>query len=285
MSPILRILFINIFVFSTHAFAGSWTLPKNAKQHIVTYRYYSADEFYTAQGKRRDKNGTFRKHEIEHYFEAGLTDTLTLGWSLALSHENDRQNNNDFNPLTNQTVSVSREITLEGVSRIEPFARFQLYRDNHYALAIQPSVKFPSLYANELPAEAQPDEWEGELALQGGRSFIWLNHSHYIDTSLGYRYRDGELGNQYRAIATFGSYLTPKFGTLLQLQHIEAIGAIDANFATLSGSNNFDLTKLQISGLYEILPNIALQLGGSADIDGVNTGRGTSVFSGLWFTF
>ncbi len=265
--------------------AGSWVLPAGDSQHIVTYRYYSADEFYDARGKKKDKDGTFRKHEIEHYYEAGLTDIVTLGWSVALSHENDRQNISRFNPLTNQAEQVSREITLEGISRIEPFARFQLYRDETYAIAFQPSLKFPSLYANNVPAEAQPDEWEGELALQAGHSFSWLRKNHYIDSSLGYRYRDGNLGNQYRAALTLGSQLTPRFGTLLQLQHIQSVSEIDVNFATLSGSNNFDLTKLQMSGLYEILPNISVQLGISGDIDGVNTGRGTSVFSGLWLRF
>jgi protein XagA len=279
------ILLLCILGLPSIAVSGSWTLPKGTSQRIITYRYYSADQFYNSQGKKADKDGTFRKHEIEQYYERGVTDWLTIGQSFAVSNEHDQQNTSRFNPLTNQREFAVRDITLEGLSRIEPFARMQLYRSNTVAIALQPSFKFASLYANDVPAEAQADEWEAEMAVQFGHNFTLWSHPHYIDTSLGYRHRDGNLGNQYRAAFTLGTAWRDDVDVLLQAQHIESASHIDTNFATLSGANNFDLTKLQLSGVYDITPRIALQLGASKDIDGTNTGSGSSIFSALWLRF
>lgn len=287
--PLLRCVYlclgISVAAGMTPVLAGSWVLDEGAQQHIITYRYYDADRLFNLQGEERNKNGVFRKQSLEYYSEYGLTPAWTIGATLIASREEDKQDITRFDTFTRQNITSQRMLEVEGLSRIEPFARYQLYRDNDYALAVQPTVKLPSLYAGGLPPQAQPDEWEGEIALLAGANFSLLGRTHYADSRIGYRHRQGALGDQWIANATLGLSLDEDWTLMPQLETITSADTLDQNFATLSGSNNFDLMKGQISVLYRVADGMHVQAGYFVDIQGKNTGAGSGTLLSLWLSY
>lgn len=271
-------------ILPTTIYAGAWTLDEHAQQHIITYRHYKTDTFYDTDGVQRDKNGEFTKNELEYYVQYGVTPDVTLGISLAASSEEDSQQIISTNSAGIRSSS-QRILTIEGLSRIEGFARYQLYRDDIYALAIQPTVKLPSLYTQDLPPQAQPDEWEGELALLGGRNFTLFTKNHYAEASIAYRHRLGDLGDQVKTELRFGFSFNDRFVLMPELQYTHSVDEINRNFATLSGSNNYHLLKGQLSGIYRVGDRTNIQAGAYRHLDGTNTGGGGGVLIALWQSF
>ena len=260
-------------------------MDDDATQVITSYRHYKTDQFFDTDGDLQEKNGEFTKNELELYAQYGLTSHWTIGVALAASSEEDSQQLTMFNPRTNQNEQTQRILQIEGLSRIEPFARYQLYRDNIYAVALQPTVKLPSLYANELPAEAQPDEWEAELALLSGMNFTFLRRTHFAEISGAYRHRQGKLGDQTKVEARAGLTINDQFVIMPEVQWTQSIDEINNNFATLGGSNNFDLFKAQLSGIMRINNVTHLQAGGFRHVSGANTGGGGGFVLSLWRQF
>lgn len=276
MRFILPILLLAFIATPIAVNAAAWTLDKNTRKHFITYRYYSTDEFFDIDGDKRDKNGKFTKNEIEYYTEYGWTPKLTVGMTLAATKEEDKQN------FAN---APQRILEIDGVTRIEPFLRYQLYRDDLYALAVQPSIKLPSLYTESLPPEAQEDKLEVELAMIGGRNFNLLNRSHYAETKLAYRTRQGQLGDQYIMEGRLGLSLSEDWALMPEIQYTRSVDDVRRNFSTLSGSNDYNLLKGQVSLLYSINDKTSIQLGAFKHLDGDNTGAGGGGLVSLWLTF
>ena len=115
--------------------------------------------------------------------------TLTVGSSLFLAKETDKQLFDVQNSPPNGITTIERVIDIQGINRADVFARYQLYRDDAHAVAIQPLLTLPSAYEGRLPAEVVEDEGALELAVLGGRNVRLLGNNHFIDGKIAYRQR------------------------------------------------------------------------------------------------
>ncbi len=281
INVVLRYL-ICLVLLPTGAIAAAWTLPEDLAQHIVTYRYYSTDQFFDARGKKQDKRGHYRKHEAQYYGEYGVTDRITTGLSLIASREKDIPRIDAFD-LNN--ASSAETISISGLTRSDVFARYQLYRDNRNALSVQGTVTMPALYTEELPNTIVKDDWAGEIALSAGRNFAWLGQYHFVDLQAGYRYRRGILGNQINMQATLGLRPYADWLVLAQWRQTAAVGGINYAATTITGQNDHDLTVAQLSLAHNIHEQVTLEVGGFSHIDGRNTGAGGGGMVSVWLRF
>ena len=268
---------------AANAYAGAWTLEKGKRQHIITYRTYATVAYFSGDGERRDKLGRFTKHEVNVYSEYGVNDNLTAGLSLFVSRSSDISRANAYYALEESTP-MTHSIELSGLRRSELFLRSQLYRDDTYVFSLQPVVSLPGYYTHRSEGSAIADafEWGGDAL--AGRNFSFLGRSHFADLSAGYRIRGDGLGDQYRLHGGVGLSLDDDWTLLPELDMTVAASGIHLATTTITGQNDYDLTKAQLSAVYKVNDAIRLQGGAYAHIAGRNTGAGGGALFSVWIS-
>lgn len=270
-----------ILLLAQSAFAGAWTLPEGEKLLIITSRFYATVNYFDGNGEKRSKRGRYRKYEVQQYGEYGLSDAWTLGANVAYNRAQDVTRADAF-ALSDDDAASDRSITVSGLNRGEIFARYQLYRDDMYAFAVQPLVAFPPWYVRNLPEGVPADPMEAEFALQGGRNFSLFGQSHYADFSAAYRARGQSLNDQLRFHAALGVNVNERWTLLPEFDHTQNLGGITFASTTITGQNDYDLTKAQLSVLYHLSERFTVQGGAFSHLDGRNTGAGGGGLLSVW---
>ena len=100
-----------------------------------------------------------------------------------------------------------------------------------------------------------------------------------MEASIKYRYRSlGELNDMIKSEATLGYHITDYFIGIAAISNETTLGSTNS-------SGNYNLTKPQVSVLYDEREQWAYQLGAFANIDGRNTGAGYGVTYSVWYRF
>lgn len=261
------VVFISLVLLAQTALAGAWTQPEGRRQLIQNVVFYSTSDAFNASGDRVDVP-RFSKFEINPYYEVGMSDATTLGISGFVQY------------LRQKEQSEGKADNL-GIGETELFVRQRLYAGQGFAFAVQPLLKLPSHYRSDNAPVAGRANWDAELALLGGYGFSWLGQSHYIDLKAGYRYRSERLEDQWRASAALGVGVTPRVRLVPELHwtgRVRSGGTVDS----LSGQNDYDLLKAQISAVYSFSEEYGVQVGAFRHLAGEDTGAGGGVMVALW---
>lgn len=247
--------------------AGAWVQPQGQALYIQNAYFYAAGEAFAPSGQRIDDAG-FRKYEFNPYLEYGLSDDVTLGASLLLHYL--EQDNASGGLLSNH-----------GLGQAELFARYQLVHDDGLALAVQPLVALPAAYVRSDGPVAGREAWDAEMAFLAGYGFsLWGLH-HYVDTAWAYRHRGGSAGDQYRVTAAAGLSVHERWRLVPEIAWTgRAEGA--GNLRSVSGQNDYELMRAQLSVQWELTERYTLQLGGFRHVRGEDTGAGGGVMAALW---
>lgn len=251
------------------AWAGAWTLPKGAGELYLTGNYYSADKYYNASGDDVSIP-EFSKYELNPYYQYGYDNGLTVGVSAFLQQ-------------INQDLANGAESDNWGLGNTEVFARWRAYEDRQWVVSIQPLVAFPTYYADDDPRAGRED-FDGEVKALAGFHFDAMGRSHYVDAGFGYRARLGDEHDQWRANMTLGLALNEKWTLMPQIDVARAVGGT-GNGVSVAGVNDYDLTKVQLSGAYKLDDQYTLQLGAFSHVDGENTGAGGGVLFSVWMHY
>ncbi|MAR56123.1 MAG: hypothetical protein CMM93_02975 [Rickettsiales bacterium] len=273
----LSAAFIAFFLSISAVHAGAWTQSQDSTFLAVSEFYFTSDSYYDLNGNEIGQP-RFTKHEINAYVEHGYTDELTVGANLFLNYVDQDQ----VSPTGARIASDNY-----GLGDSEIFARYQVYRDNTYAVAIQPLVKLPAIYAEDRLPRGGGEQLDYELSLLGGMNFALFGRNHYLDTRIGYRYRhDDSLNGQYLADARVGLNIADQW-TLIPAAYFTYSADLPsvAQFSQ-SGQNDYDLIKLEAMVQYA-LPDQPLRLhaGLFNHVDGRNSGTGTGLYLGGSYTF
>ncbi len=256
---ILR-LAVLILLFPSAANAGAWLLPEGAGQYLSTYRQYATNKYFNRDGKRYS-GSTFIKTEYAPYAEYGLDENLTIGGSLSLQsiYSSDKSEDDPY------------EINL---NNIELFARTALYRGGNFVVSAEPGVYVP--IKSDLAINPEGNEPMPQFKLNFGYGF---EGGSYIDISAAYRMRtDGELKDMMRYDFTYGHKLNYELTIMAQVFVEDTLGSTAA-------PGNYDLTKGQVSAVWDRYKRMSYQLGVGADIAGDNTGAGYVAFYSVWYRF
>lgn len=246
------------------AVAGPWPVPEGEVFAVNTLTFHRADNGDDGRGLSTG-DGTLTRWEYSPYIEYGLTDTITLGANPRFQH------------VVQETGQGDNTTT--GFGDLDLFARTVAWRDDYSILAFQGLVKVPTGYDKD----ANPALGNGQVDLDPrvlfGHGFSLGSWPSFAEVQLGYRYRFGDPSDEVRVDTTIGTNPTDDIMVMLQTFNIVGISN-----ETNNGSD-FDLYKVQFSGVYDVTPNVALQLGGYSEVAGRNINLGEALFTAVWLRF
>ncbi len=249
---------------SLPAHAGAWTQKEGGGVAILTESYYASNHFYDNSGHRR-RQVPYRKDELTPYFEYGITDALTAGATASIQYTSQKPNIN------------------AGLGDSELFLRTRLFNRGPYVISAEPFVKLPSPSTRRPQlGGSQPDIG---TSLSGGYAFSAFGHHHFAELSTQYRYRFGTPRDQLRINATLGLNVTDRITIMPQLFVTQRMGAAHMPLTTLSPSDDYNQTKLQLSALIRVADTWSVQIGGNHTMTARNTGAGGAGFLALWKQF
>jgi protein XagA len=246
-------LLLPALTFSHSAVAGSWVQPKGQLEYTQSYSYYNSNHYRDVRGVRRSTSA-YRKHELNPYFEYGLSENTTLGANL-------------FLPYVNKAGKAHY-----GIGDSEFFARRKLWKAHGYVLSFAPLVKLPTLPRNN----SQPPIGSSHIDVAGitslGYGFSAFGRNHYLNFDVEYRERFSKPNNQWRFTASAGIQLSERWMVIPQLYVTSTpTKAISPTF-TQTSNDDYDLTKLQLNLEYKLDEKRALTFGAFHHHDGKNTG-------------
>ncbi|GEM_PF-994209 len=272
----LCFLTLLILLITPHfAQAGAWTQAIGKAQLITTSNYYQTSQMFNAKGKK-SRTDKFSKTSISPYFEYGLYEGTTIGFSSEMQY---LQSNTNSKTMQNY-----------GIGNSAFFIRERLIQKNNWVLSWQPEIKIPPYYKNNTQFISADGHGSLGSSLLVGYNFQLLGQTDYISSYIGYVHRFAGLQDQLQTGATLGININNYW----QIQP-----EINATFATqdplnfknltlnnnIAGNNNYNLTKAQISAIYSINNNSKIQMGGFTHISGKNTGAGNGGLVALWTNF
>lgn len=263
---LLSTLLLSFYTTQASANPGAWVQPVGELQVINTFSYYHSDERFNQLGDKVPQP-TYTKLEYNPYIEYGLWDHTTIGANLFLQQARS-QGDSNF-----------------GLSDAEFFARTRLWQNDKYVISVQPMVKIPGLFDDTDQPTIGSDDPDIGLSALAGYNFELFNRKHYAEAEVGYRHRLGTPEDQFRFSSTVGFTVAPQWQILAQQFTTLSTDSVKGSTFTQSSRDDYDLLKLQLSGLYHYDEQLAFQLGGFYNIAGRNVGNGVGAIFGVWTRF
>lgn len=135
-------------------------------------------------------------------------------------------------------------------------------------------VKLPSLDKKSDQPQIGNKNYDAGLTFSGGYSFKAWNLDHFINIDAGYRHRFGTPNDQLKFSATAGLSVRKDTKILTQIFSTTSIENPSNPAFTQSSGDDYDLTKLQISAMYEMENKLSVQVGAFSNLAGRNIGSG-----------
>ncbi|MFM9889487.1 MAG: hypothetical protein ACKVOE_02410 [Rickettsiales bacterium] len=247
------------------AWAGAWLQPKGQGLFVAQAGFYSTDRFYAADGQEQPQS-TFSKIELTPYVEYGLLENLTIGGTAYI-----------------QDAFQSADSNL-GIADPQIFARSELWGDDTQHLSLQPLIKFTSAFEHTAPPRGGSRSTDVELSLLYGRSFNLISPRDYLDMRSGYRLRANRLGDQFLTDIALGLGVGEHWLIVPALRQVVSLGTVGGAFSE-SGDLDYDLTKVELTSLYQLDDAHSVQLSLASHVAGAQTGAGYSITAGFGETF
>lgn len=261
MSPSLR-LFFAIILLPALAHAGAWTQKRDKMETITGASYYRAHDYYNNAGRQLPQQ-RYDKLEITSYTEYGLRDYLTLGGRSGVAGV--RQKAGGF---------TSRSIES---SDTEAFARIRLWNDDLSVFSVQPTLYTPATSRDTNQTNTGGRKFSMGMKSSYGRNYRLLDKWHYADVSAEYVQRLGKESNQLKFEATTGLNIDRHWQVMPQLFVTRNLGGMKDPRTLRNPPNDYDLTKISLTGQYRFNRTNALQLSAFKHVDGKNTGAGSGI--------
>jgi hypothetical protein len=238
------------------ALAGAWSQPKGQGIAVTTVTVSRASDGFDEFGAVA-KTPKFRKEDYELYGEYGLTDRLT-----ALLHTR-------YTRLHPDPPSERASGLAEG----ELGLRYGLRSGRRGVFALQASVFVPGgtvLTSGSL---------DGEIRFNAGSNFRLWRWTGFVDTGFAYRGRMNNFRDELRTDISLGLDLSTSWRMLAQSFTVLTIGP--GRTTAFQGQ----MSKAELSLLYDISSRWALQLGGLATLTGTGVPRERAATAAVWYRF
>jgi hypothetical protein len=270
------------------AYGAAWTQGKGNGLLILNHSYYRASKFVNNFGKTQAQP-LYQKAEWNPYFEYGVSDRLTLGANLFVQYirqESSYSYTQQLDPFTTVTTTIRGNQNNVGIGDCEVFARYRLWKQDGFVVSAEPMFKVPSLWSyTDLPDIGNSNP-EAGLTLSGGYGFKAYGQNHFANIDTAYRYRWGREKDQVRVAATLGLSLNDQWMIMPQVFVTQRTSSPPASTRFIeNASNDYNLTKLQLSTLYKHWDETTIQVGAFYHADAKNTSTGGGLFIALWETF
>lgn len=244
------------------AWASAWTQPQGSGQAILTGVYSSSDKGYDANGDTVEIDD-YEKTEAYLLLEYGVTDDLTLMATPSFRHVEIKGAGDDTS----------------GLGYTELGARYRLAHGDSWVASVQGSVRIAGEKRRDSLAQVGSTDSEYDLRGLVGTSFKLGGTDGFVDLQGAYRLRDGDPPNEYRADVTLGLRPAKRVQVLAQLFNTWSDGAGQGVFSSYRYHNAY------LSAVYDVSPNVSVQLGGLATLGGRNALRERGLTGAVWFRF
>ncbi|GAB0114130.1 hypothetical protein [Acidisoma sp. C75] len=245
--------------------AGAWNEPTGHWLDINALSYYAVNTNGYNQLGQPAGSGLYQQLEFAPYIEYGLADRWTIGLQPRVQEI--------------QQSNLPGTARAFGLVQLNLFARYQLYRDDWNAVAVQEQVDISGVQTGMQPQLAQPnDEYETRL-LYGRNLALPHGWSGFIDLEAAYRFETEGWANQLRLDATAG--LRPLPDWTLLVQSFNTVGVSTPN----PGQPDYNLYRMEISLVHDLTPHVAVQFGAWHDLGGRDISLGNAGVLALWLRF
>lgn len=239
-------------------YAGAWTQPEGRIETINFITVYQASNYFDTTGKKRPQS-PYHKQELSTYAEYGLYDDLTVGGQLAVARA--------------YQASASESSSSWNLGDSEFFVRQRLWQNAYSVVSLQPYLLLPTPFTDRIPKIGSNRPAFG-IRPAIGFNFEAFGKRHYTDIALSYVHRLGEAGDQLKLDITTGLNINDRWQILPQIFITKSLKSVKNATFTQSPSDNYDLTKIQLSTQYAITNDTRVQLGVFHHLKGKNTGNG-----------
>lgn len=239
--------------------AGAWTLADGDALVIATAGGSQARGAF-ADNRRRAPVSGFRKAEIQVLAEYGVTDRFTVRGRTELRH------------LRFEARGAETGL---GVSEIG--GRYRLVQRGGFVASGEANLLLAEPDPSLDPGGAGLLEGVVEGRLLGGYGFTLAGRSVFAEIQGAYRAAGGGAADELRADLTLG--VRPRPDLLLLAQSFSVVGL------PKGGLDGFDQHKLQLSGVYDVTPAVAVQAGGWSAVAGRNALDEHGLLAALWLKF
>lgn len=237
--------------------AGAWLQRQGEGQVIHTLSWY----------RTGTPGDPYEKWEYNPYAEYGWSPRLTIGVSAYLD-------------LASQEIATGWERNA-GLGDTEVFARYLVWEKGPSVFSIQPLVKLPGGWTSDDFPAIGGEQMDAELKGLYGTHF----GPHFLDVSLAYRARSETPSDQLKLEASFGYRLSEQWLILPQLFGTMAMDSTQGGVFTFAPSDDYDLLKWQLTGVYRYNDSLSFQAGGFGHALRDNTGGGGGIIAGVWQKF
>jgi hypothetical protein len=257
------------------AYGGAWTQDAGKGQIIISQSYYQTTKFRDNSG-RKQSQAKYQKHEFNPYLEYGLYDGVTVGANLFLQHASQLPGGTNLEP-NNYNY---------GIGDSEFFIRTRLWQQDGFVLSAEPMVKLHSPFSFDKQPAIGSNHPDTGVTFSAGYGFSAYGLNHFANIDLGYRYRFGKEKDQIKFAASLGVSVHEQLMIMPQIFVTRRTDSGNSGAAYVeSSSNDYNLTKLQLSAIYKMDEQTSWQLGGFYHAHARNTGTGNGLMLAWWRRF
>lgn len=256
-------LALGVLCLPSAAWGGAWTLPEGTGQLLATFTAATSTTFFSDSGLAATPR--YNKEELHALLEYGLTGQLTAIVDSGLQH-------------IDIATPTSAERT--GLGYTEFGARYAFIQEPAWTVSAQSTVLVPGTLQTSNPAAVGYTDVEADVRLLLGHNFQFGGAPAFFDVEAAERVRTAGYPSEFRAEATFGFRILPRW--LLLIQSFNVVSET-SGLSVLGGS--YDYEKLQLSAVYALTDAWSLQFGGYTTYAGHNALQENGLLFGVWRQF
>lgn len=270
----LFLLFLVISLIPNQSDSSAWV--RNEGEGLFFYNLYYSEfrQFYTNGGEKQSQD-SFYKTEFKPYFEYGLTNEITLGYSPSL-----------------QAINTSGRFGVDsnyGLQFMEFYFKRHLFEYETYIANFETIFEAPGFYSERVtPTFGKKDyfiqprvnlgkSWQFNEALGG---FLQLGGG--IKNRF-YDYFGDDSGSAMKLDATIGFNITDRYQYFVRYDSTRSLTGYNSQLNVLDRFG-FDLDKIEISSVTHYTTH-SIEIGYITDLSGRNTGSGETVKFSIWQNF
>lgn len=242
----------------SNARADVFTLPKSEARIITTAVVTRSPYGFDDSGHVVDISN-YNQSQIYVQGEYGVTDDLTV---IAAPSFRD--------------IDVEGAPSTTGFGYTELGGRYRVFHRDHWSIAVQGLVRLPGSGKSQNVAQLanSSTDFDGRVGV------AYATSTAFASVEGGYRFRSGDLPNEFHLEVNSGVHVAPK---------LMVLGALYNTFSDGPGQGIFNRSYRygdgSLSAAYQISKQLTLQAGYTATLYGRNALRQRGVFAGFWYSF
>lgn len=242
----------------TPAKADPFVQEKGAGRVIVTAVLTDSARGFDANGDVANIND-YDQRQVYLNAEYGVTDALTVIFAPSY-----------------RKIKVENDSNTSGLGYTEFGAKYRLASGSNWIVSAQGLVRLRGDGGTRNIAQLANDSTDFDARLGAA----YTGSKVFVSGEAGYRFRSGDLPNEYHVDTTVGAHAAEKVLLLASLSSTFSDGAGRGIFG-----QKYHYGDFYLSGVYDINRHFSLQAGYTATLYGKNALRQRGPLFGVWYKF